>query len=237
MQEPPGHNTRVTGVTADVLKDSTQQFTPVNLAQLIATARANLPDDIERLLLTAQVNNTQPTPTDGAQYLLFSCAGVECAVPLHALREALPTLPRVVPLPYSPEWMLGMFPLRAEMLGLVDPAPMLVGTSSALHERSLPSGTMSPTPIAPSTALVLGSGERSLAWAVAQIGAIVPIHDEEIRRQQAQAMSDEVPQVVERYNAGRYTMPESDQPITLVRADLLLEDLFTALEESDESHE
>jgi chemotaxis signal transduction protein len=62
--------------------------------------------------------------------LLFVCAGVPCAAPLAELREALPTLPRTTPLPFSPPWLLGLFPLRTEIIGLVDPVPMLTGAGA-----------------------------------------------------------------------------------------------------------
>ncbi len=66
----------------------------------------------------------------GAEHLLFVCAGVPCAAPLADLREALPTMPRTTPLPFSPPWLLGLFPLRTEIIGLVDPVPMLTGAAA-----------------------------------------------------------------------------------------------------------
>lgn len=97
-------------------------------------------------------------------YLLFRCAGVDCAVPLAALREVLPRCPSALPLPHSPEWLLGVFALRAELVGLADPAPLLF---DAAHDS-----------LAPRThgaALLAGSDERVLAWAVESIGATAPL--------------------------------------------------------------
>lgn len=100
-------------------------------------------------------------------YLLFRCAGVDCAVPLVALREVLPLCPSALPLPHSPEWLLGVFALRAELVGLADPAPLLFGT---------PGGR--PGPQAYGAALLAGNNERVLAWAVESIGATAPLEQE-----------------------------------------------------------
>ena len=100
-------------------------------------------------------------------YLLFRCAGVDCAVPLVALREVLPRCPAALPLPHSPEWLLGVFALRAELVGLADPAPLLVGAASDY------SGSQ-----AHGAALLAGDKERVLAWAVESIGATAPLTHE-----------------------------------------------------------
>lgn len=224
-----------------------------NLAQLIAAARANVTGDLEHVLLSAQAAEAaiDPVDLDGTQYLLFACAGLTCAVPLTILREVLPALPSVVPLPYSPDWLLGIFPLRSEMLGLADPAAMLLGQpadGTSLQgmetEALLSSVAAQASPFvsdgAPMTALVVGTGERSLAWAVTMVGAIVLIRDGEISIGAAGAAgsmeaSSALP-VAARYCAGIYTSPDGGQRIVIVRAETLLDDLLSALEEGDESH-
>jgi len=70
---------------------------------------------------------TEEQERAGVEHLLFVCAGVPCAAPLADLREALPIMPRTTPLPFSPPWLLGLFPLRTEIIGLVDPVPLLTG--------------------------------------------------------------------------------------------------------------
>lgn len=71
----------------------------------------------------------------GTEHLLFVCAGVPCAAPLAELREALPTMPQTIPLPFSPPWLLGLFPLRTEIIGLVDPTPLLLGQLTTRGSR------------------------------------------------------------------------------------------------------
>jgi chemotaxis signal transduction protein len=99
----------------------------------------------------------------GIEYLLFSCRQTPCAAPLHELREVLPSLPRTVHLPFSPPWLLGIFTLRTELLGLVDPAPALL--SAYANEPATPAAS-------PTTALIVGEGDTLLGLAVTGVGDI-----------------------------------------------------------------
>jgi chemotaxis signal transduction protein len=127
----------------------------------LASIRAGTRAALERLRRQTAEEPPQPVP-EGQEYLLFTCGGHSCAVALRDLREVLATVPRTVPLPFSPAWMLGIFPLRAELVGLVDPAPVLFG------------GTRPPDPDPPgfSAVLVAGEGEASLGLAVAAVGDV-----------------------------------------------------------------
>ena len=160
-----------------------------------------------------------PAPPEPG-FLLFRCAGVDCAVPLVALREVLPRCPDALPLPRSPEWLLGVFALRAELVGLADPAPLLFGVAS------------DPTPWPHGAALLAGSGERVLAWAVESIGATAPL---------AQLIGDEIgaapdtavasgPTVAAPYAAGVIT-PAPGQRCAVIDVGALLADMLRALEE------
>lgn len=118
--------------------------------------------------LSAEQAASRPAAAEPG-YLLFRCAGVDCAVPLVALREVLPHCPDALPLPHSPEWLLGVFALRAELVGLADPAPLLFGAAGD-HAG----------PQAHSAALLAGHNERVLAWAVESIGATAPLTQEAV---------------------------------------------------------
>src|SRR5579875_1764982 len=109
---------------------------PADLAELLAAARAGRAPGI-----VATPGQTPPEAGEaggerantGVEHLLFVCANLPCAAPLAELREALPALPRTTPLPFSAPWLLGIFPLRTEIIGLADPVPMLLG-----QEQNLP---------------------------------------------------------------------------------------------------
>jgi len=100
---------------------------PTDLTQLLATARASRATAVAQLLQQAEQTSNAARTTVGVEHLLFVCANIPCAVPLTDLREALPTLPQTTPLPFSAPWLLGIFPLRTEVIGLADPIPLLLG--------------------------------------------------------------------------------------------------------------
>ena len=244
------------GMRGKVLMDTADDKTavpaarsdPADLARLMVAARANTVDAMERLLETAQSGEQpKPLPT-GMGYLLFVCAGRECAVPLSVLREVLPAVPRAVYLPFSPEWMLGIFPLRNEMVGLVDPVPVLthressassdvleVATSplaldSSSHGRS---GAFAPER-APATALIVGSEERCLAWAVESVGDIALVQDDELHEPDESLLRG-VP-FARRYVAGMYTPHSAPAHAVVLDAEALLADLLGALDAGGEGH-
>jgi chemotaxis signal transduction protein len=121
-------------------------------------------------LVTRIAESAEPADSRvGTEYLLFSFGQVPCAAPLTALREVLPTLPIPVPLPFSPPWFLGVFPLRLDMIGLVDLAPRLLGSYS-------------PPAHLPSTATAIVAGDETLlALAVDAVGDIALVQPQDLR--------------------------------------------------------
>lgn len=225
-----------------------------DLARLMAATRANTVDAMERLLETAQTGELPAPFPAGMGYLLFVCAGRACAVRLSSLREVLPAMPRTVYLPFSPEWMLGVFPLRNEMVGLVDPVPLLCrhDTSPDVSEvmtapltldsssRDRP-GALSPER-APATALIVGSEDRCLAWAVESVGDIALVQDDELRTPGEPLLRD-LP-FARRYVAGMYT-PHANTAhtahtdtahVVVLDAEALLADLLEALDAGGMGH-
>src|SRR5271165_459536 len=147
---------------------------PSYLAQLPVAARTHPVELFEHLLQSARGGAAQAEPRDGTEYLMFTCADIRCAVPLKSLREVRPSLPPVVSLPFSPDWLIGIFPLRTQLLALVDPAPLLLGrattqvsswqqserTHSSLYRRRVSTALVNP--LFPTTALLVGEGEGVL---------------------------------------------------------------------------
>lgn len=217
---------------------------PPPLAQLLTVTRANTAEVMDRLLLQVQTGETTYEELAGTEYLLFTCGGVECGVPLAALREVLPALPQVVPLPASPEWVLGIFALRTEIIALVDPVPMLLDSaeeSMSSHQLSAhrPEPTLTSRPHEqlqsasyhiPRSVLIVGTGERCLAWTIALMGDIVRLEEHEIARH-----TREAPQgggrVRERYIAGDYIAPQDGRRYTLLQTALVVDDVLHVLEE------
>jgi purine-binding chemotaxis protein CheW len=191
----------------------------IRLTQLVAAAREHTPDALERLLVEAVGGDVPPQSARGTEYLVFTCGTVECALPLTALREVLPALPDVVPLPFSPDWLLGIFPFRLELLALVDPMSLLL-------ER--PDEAAAP----PRMTVIVGDEKRSLGWAVTAVGDIARVRDEELRAVVAE-MPEGLP-LRPQYIEGVYTPSEGESRYFVLRADAVMDELLRGLEESDE---
>ena len=199
---------------------------------------------LEHMLRRLQDEDLPEEPPSDKQFLLFACGGVHCAAPLINFREVLPVLPQPTALPFSPPWTLGICILHAELIGLVDPAPMLLGRPDMpiLRWRSPVSPTLGgiqPLPAKAANgsvhadhALVLGEGERSLALAVQAVLDIVASDDDEIVA--LDAPDRPALGCAEAYTAGFLLPKGASEAYTIVRVDALLADLLAALEEREE---
>lgn len=165
------------------------------------------------------------------RFLFFRCGGADCAAPLAALREVLPQCPPSLPLPHSLDWLMGVFALRAELVGLADPEPLLF---ESVAERSS-------APKAHRAALVVGKGARMLAWAVESIGATAPLGGPDAS--DAEPVDTQAPQddttahpraaqatVVAHYATGAIALADGRR-YTVIDVDALLADMLRALEE------
>jgi len=212
------------------------------LVQLLAAARANSVDAMDRVLHHVETGSAGDDQPAGTEYLLFACADVPCAVPLKALREVRPSLPQVVPLPFSPDWLIGIFPLRTQLLALVDPAPLLLGRPadhasswlyparrhSSLYERRVTAPL--PNPLFPTTALLVGEGDRVLALAVTAVSDIVLVPETQIMPHSSMEMP-----MPERYVAGIYQPLQGEQSFLVMNVETVLSDLLAGLEEKEPS--
>lgn len=203
---------------------------PPPLAQLLTVTRANIAEVMERLLIQAQTGEAPFEEIAGTEYLLFTCGGVDCGVPLASLREVVPTLPQVAPLPASPEWLMGIFALRTEMIALIDPVPVLLDSTDQLATPQYAPHARAASDAQPRSALIVGTGERCLAWAIALVGDIVRLEDEKITPHAREATAG-AREVRQRYIAGDYIRPQDGRRYTLLQTDIVLDDALHALEE------
>jgi chemotaxis signal transduction protein len=182
------------------------------------SSRALTLDAMERLL-SQIAQGTDPTEgRTGSEYLLFTCGHTPCAVPLTELREVLPSLPAAVPLPFSPPWLLGVFPLRTELVGLADPTPVLLGAL-----RGPEPGAPRPT-----TAIIVGDANNLLGLAVSSVGDIAVVEPDEIVHDH----SLDGPQVALPYAAGHYLTPDGSRIYAVVHMPRLVADVLAALTEA-----
>jgi chemotaxis signal transduction protein len=215
----------------------------LDLSQLLALARARTIDEQSAALEQAHRGVYPVAPPAGEPYLLFTCADVPCAAPLTQFREVLPTLPTTVALPFSPQWVLGFFALHTDLVGLVDPTPFLfadpemAGISRARirNGRVIVPGSAAlssdaqrqDVPESGPTALVVGTGERTLALAVSGVGDIAYVAKDEFQMGNIAATSARTP--VERFRAGAFVLQESHAAFQVLKVDALLDTLLDAL--------
>jgi chemotaxis signal transduction protein len=109
--------------------------------------------------------STERTDVSGA--LLFWAGGKLYSSPLRTLREALPVVPAFTPLPFSPPWLFGVFPLRTDLVTLIDPRLFL----GEPVEEPAPGGAA--TPLDHKQALLIGDSGWLMALLVDRIGDIV----------------------------------------------------------------
>src|SRR5262249_13395582 len=100
--------------------------TPHTLADLLATVPTGVPSQAS---LTSRMSQWSQLPPN-VPHLRFRVASSSCLLPLDRLGGVLAERPRLIHLPYSPEWMLGVFPHRTGLVALVDPVPVLTGLTS-----------------------------------------------------------------------------------------------------------
>lgn len=130
-----------------------------------ASSIASVERQLEERL--SRIREGESEQADVAERLLFWIDDKPYSAELISLWEALPTIPTTTPLPFSPSWLIGLFPLRTDIVTLVDPRPLLGSRSEAASsgERPVTQGG--------EQALLIGESGRLIAFVVDRIGDIV----------------------------------------------------------------
>lgn len=213
------HDATATGVVAP--KPSAEMSQEESLPQTLEYAAAGLPIEARQ----------EPA---SEEYLLFWLGDAPYLVRLVDLREALPNVPRHVALPFSPRWLWGIFPLRTDLVALVDPRPTLFHgpeTARAVDAATIASAApmddfaRAETP----RALVVGEGNHLLALLADRIGDICQPSASEQLPPDAVAQTGAIPQP--QYVAGVYALAGMERDVVALRIAPLVEDIFAALEE------
>jgi purine-binding chemotaxis protein CheW len=106
----------------------------------------------------------------GQEHLIFTIAGISCAVPLTAISEVRPGFPTITPLPFSPPWLLGIFGAHNEPVGLVDLAAYL--------ELECVPPAHAPAAHSEAAVLLTGSEKGTIGLVVERVGDIVQVSSE-----------------------------------------------------------
>lgn len=108
----------------------------------------------------------------GAPYLTFLLGKARWGIPVIYLREALPDVPPITPLPFSPIWLHGLINLRGEAVGLINLGDLLLDpvlAASASHtDAAMP--------------VVVAEHEGvSLALQVRELGEVIFLEESQLR--------------------------------------------------------
>jgi len=175
-----------------------------------------------------------PDEPAGQEYLLFWLGEWPCLVRLAELREALPVVPGHAALPFSPRWLWGIFPLRTDLVALVDPMPVLMHGPDAARAMDVTRAPRAASandfgPVEALRALVIGEGDHLLALLVDRIGEICAVTEGDRRPGDLADQPGEVP--LAQYVAGAYTVAGVERDALELRIARLADDIFAALEE------
>jgi chemotaxis signal transduction protein len=72
-------------------------------------------------------------PPSGTPFLTFKLHNLRWGVPISYLREVLPNVSSITPLPFSPFWLYGLINLHGEPVGLVSLSDLLLDPISAAN--------------------------------------------------------------------------------------------------------
>lgn len=176
--------------------------------------------------------SSTPDEEDGEQHLLLWLGEAPYLVRLADLREVLPGVPAHIALPFSPLWLWGIFPLRTDLVALIDPTSILRYGPGAANDatRAATRHIQTPRPMSQGDsrhALVIGEGERSLALVADRIGDILPLWPSD----QDPEAPGAVDGVQSRYVEGVYPVTGLERPAVALRMEPLCADILAALEE------
>lgn len=127
----------------------------------------------EKQQVSDTIDDQQPAPAaEGTPYLTFRLGKLRWAIPVVYLREALPDVPAITPLPFSPLWLHGLINLRGEAVGLINLSELLldpvIAASAARTDAVIP-------------AVVAEYEGVSLALQVQELGEVIFLEESQFR--------------------------------------------------------
>lgn len=228
--------------SSDATSASAATPTPLSTG-MSAEQAAEQEQALLRALERAEAGQTlAPDPADGEEHLLFWLGQTPYLVRLADLREVLPGIPPHVALPFSPQWLWGIFPMRAELVALVDPTPTLLhGPEAARHMTRAVGGNAAVAPasalgrLETPRALVVGEGDHLLALVADRIGDIYSLRAEDAEGADGAGDAGGQPRALDgalpAYVAGVYPIAGLGRPALALRIAQVCGDLFAAIEE------
>lgn len=120
---------------------------------------------------TRENQQIAPQP-EGTPYLTFMLGNLRWGIPVVYLREAMPDVPAITSLPFSPLWLHGLINLRGEAVGLINLRELLldpvIAASAARTDAAMP--------------IVVAEHEGiSLALQVQELGEVLFLEERQFR--------------------------------------------------------
>jgi chemotaxis signal transduction protein len=172
---PAPHPIKQPTQPAAALASSPSEDTPAPVRALpsVPTTEITLSAEAQQAPGASDNQEIAPQPESaGAPYLTFRLGKVRWGIPVIYLREALPDVPPITPLPFSPIWLHGLINLRGEAVGLINLGDLLldpvIAASAAHADAAMP--------------VVVAEHEGvSLALQVQELGEVIFLEESQFR--------------------------------------------------------
>lgn len=158
-------------------------------------------------------------PPPGTPFLTFKLNNLRWGVPVAHLREVLPSVASITPLPFSPLWLYGVINLRGEPIGLVNLSDLLLDPITAANARHRTAGA--PVIVAEQDGILLG-------LLVEELGEVAFLQDTQFKKLPAVEMRA-LPTFAIAHLQAAWLPTEADQPVLLLNLPGIMASLLQEL--------
>lgn len=165
-------------------------------------------------------------PPEGTPFLTFKLNNLRWGVPVTHLREVLPSVTSITPLPFSPLWLYGLINLRGEPVGLVNLSELLLDpiTAASVRRRT---AAGAPVIIAENEGILL-------ALLVEELGEVAFLQDDQMEKLPA-IETRMLPSFATAHLQAAWSPSTADQPVLLLNLPALMISLLQQLNSGEAS--
>ncbi len=168
------------------------------------------------------------SPPSGTPFLTFRLSDLRWGVPVTHLREVLPTVSAITPLPFSPFWLHGLISLRGEPIGLVNLGELLLDPITAASVRHR---TTAGAPV-----VITESEGASLALLVEELGEVIFIEAQQFETLPAAEIRS-LPSFAVAHLQAAWAPAKGAPPVLLLDLPRLTRHLLQQLTSEEEAHD
>lgn len=159
-------------------------------------------------------------PPAGTPFLTFKLNNLRWGVPVSHLREVLPSVTAITPLPFSPLWLYGLINLRGEPVGLVNLSDLLLDPITAANVRRR---TAAGAPV-----IIAEQDGILLALLTEEVGEVAFLQAGHLKKLPAVEMRM-LPTFAVAHISAAWLPTEADQPVLLLDLPSLMSSLLQQL--------